>query len=97
MVKVSEDRIRSYLAELLVVSFYCTDFNVRHNMLDLVWDVLELKTDKDPEEESEKALYSVLVGEWEAKFKKDVAGSCKQAYMRFGPDGSAVRDVLYLK
>lgn len=97
LVKVPEDRIRGYLAELFVVGFYCKDFNLRHNMLDLVWDVLELKTGKDPEEESEKELYASLVDEQAAKFKSDVVGSCNQVYSRYGPDGSAIRDVIYRK
>lgn len=97
LVKVSEDRIRSHLAELGVTGFHCKDFNLRHNMLDLVWDILELKTGKDPDEESEKELYLTLVDQWEAKFKSDAAGSCNQAYLRYGPDGSALRDAIYRK
>lgn len=97
LARVPEDRIRSHLAELGVTGFYCKDFNLRHNMLDLVWDLLELKTGKDPDEESEKELYSALVDQWEAKFKSDAAGSCNQAYLRYGPDGYALRDAMYRK
>lgn len=97
LVKVPEERIRGHLAELGVAAFYCKDFNLRHNLLDLVWDILELKTGKDPDEEGEKELYLTLVDQWEAKFKSDAAGSCNQAYLRYGPDGSALRDAIYRK
>jgi len=97
LLNVSEEEIRDRLAESFVASLYCKEFTLRHNVLDLVWDVLELKTGSDPEDDTEKSLYVARVDEWGAKFKADVRRSCADAYARFGPDGSAIRDALYRK
>lgn len=97
LAKVPEDRIRDYLAELSVVGFYCKDFNLRHNMLDLVWDVLELKAGKDPNDDSQIAHLAPYLEAWEAQFKSNVQRACEQAYVRFGPDGSSIRDAIYRK
>lgn len=97
LMNVPENKIRDHLAELFVAGFYCKDFNLRHNLLDLVWDVLELKTGRDPEDEREKSLYVARVDVWDAKFKADVSRSCADVYTRFGPDGSAIRDAIYPK
>lgn len=95
LMKVREDHIRDHLAQLFVSGFFCEEFNYRHNMLDLVWDVLELKTGTDPEDDSEKSLYVARVAVWEAKFKADARRSCADVYDRFGPDGRTIRDVVY--
>lgn len=97
LVKVPEDRVRNYLAELSAVGFYCKDFNLRHNMLDLVWDVLELKTGKDPNDEGQIELLAPHLETWDAHFKSDVRYACEQAYVRFGPNGSSLRDAIYRK
>lgn len=97
LVKLPAERIRGYLAELFVAGLYCREFNLRHNMIDLVWDILELKTGIDVNSESQVELTSALVKQWEARFKADRDASCGDAYRRYGPNGPALQDAIYLK
>lgn len=97
LIKVPEDRIRAHLAELSVIGFRCNKFNLRHNAIDLVWDILELKTGADPNSDSEVEKSADHIEKIDAAFKTDLETSCNEAYKRYGPDGSVIRDIIYLK
>jgi hypothetical protein len=95
LVKVPEARVRGYLAELTVVSVYCRGLKLRHNMVDLVWDILELKTARDPNDADQVELMTSDLNRLEARFKENPEIECERAYRQYGPSGSAIRDLIY--
>ncbi|WP_421983385.1 hypothetical protein [Roseibium sp.] len=98
IVKFEEDQILSALARVTLSSEYCkAEVVPQFNTMDLVWDVVELKTGVDPNESPVREKYFSIMDEWDAKAQGDRSAFCSDIYKDYGPYGQDIADLVKKK
>lgn len=89
------DRIAENLAELTATGFYCQDrLTINYNMVDLIWDIVELKSGLDPDSEAFRNEQTPRLNEAGARAEEDAAGFCTEMIAAYGPDGNDIAGVV---
>ncbi len=85
------------MANIFWASYYCSNlgYNIRHNVGDLVWDIIELKTGIDPDTENEKEVFFSVLKEIEVKWNGKEEKGCEAMYEAYGEGAHRIPDVIY--
>lgn len=89
------DEISDSLAKLTVAAFYCAgNFHIQHNVVDLVWDILQLKTGVDPDSNTGKRLRADRANAIEAVARNAVRSFCDRVLVDYGPQGKSIAGLV---
>lgn len=89
------DEIATSLTRIFVASFHCSSqVQVQHNVVDLVWDIHQLKTGVDPDSEEGKEAIVPLVNEADETATADRAAFCDDIVASYGPQGSSIAGLV---
>jgi hypothetical protein len=89
------ERTRDSLARITSAAAYCKDHGiVAHDAVDLVRDILALRTGEDPNSESEAEKYYAAMGAREKEALEDPNEFCAKIISDFCESGSEIRDLF---